>query len=116
MHRSLYFHVRTASLLFKPRLAAPRSRTVTHSSTPIGSWKPKEEGSIASVFSSISGSGPPLPTRFSTLKKEIWREALTQSWRDVLDELKGSIEEVATRGADVLELALISLWPTLIFS
>ena len=81
---------------------------MAHSSTPTGSWKPKEEGSIASVFSSISGGGPELPTRFSALKKEIWREALTQSWRDILDELKGSIEEIATRGADVLELAFTS--------
>lgn len=88
-----------------PRLAALRPRMMAHSSAPIGSWKPKEEGSIASVFSSISGSDPALPTRFSALKKEIWREALTQSWRDVLDELKTSIEEVATRGANVLELA-----------
>ena len=56
----------------------------------------------------MSGSDPPLPTRFSALKKEIWRDALTQSWRDVLDELKGSIEEIASRGAEVLELAFTS--------
>ena len=105
MHRTISFHVRKASLLCMPRLAALRLRTITHSSTPIGSWKPKEEGSIASVFSSISGSDPALPTRFSALKKEIWRESLTQSWRDVLDELKASIEEVATKGADVLKSA-----------
>jgi len=56
----------------------------------------------------MSGSDPALPTRFSALKKEIWREALTQSWRDVLDELKGSIEEIASRGNEVLELAFTS--------
>jgi hypothetical protein len=49
-----------------------------------------------------------LPARFSALKKEIWREALAQSWRDVLYELKGSIEEIASRGAEVLELAFAS--------
>jgi hypothetical protein len=31
-----------------------------------------------------------------------------QSWRDVLDELKGSIEKVAAKGADVLKLAIPS--------
>jgi hypothetical protein len=70
---------------------------------------PKEEGSIASVFSSLSdGSDLTLPTRFHDLKKEIWRESLVQSWREVLDELEGSIEEVAARGADVLEFDFIS--------
>ena len=68
---------------------------------------PKEEGSIASVFSSLSAeSEPVLPARFSDLKKEIWRESLTQSWREVLNELEGSIEEIAAKGADVLELTL----------
>jgi hypothetical protein len=70
---------------------------------------PKEEGSIASVFSSLSaGSDLTLPTRFSDLKKEIWRESFVQSWREVLDELDGSIEKVAARGADVLEFDFIS--------
>jgi len=65
--------------------------------------KPKDEGSIASVFSSLSESGtnPELPTRFADLKKEIWQDALMQSWREVLDELHSSIEEIAERGADV---------------
>jgi len=31
-----------------------------------------------------------------------------QSWRDVLDELEGSIEKVAAKGADVLKLAIPS--------
>jgi hypothetical protein len=67
--------------------------------------KPKEEGSIASVFSSLSGTPPALPIRFVDLKKEIWRDALMQSWREVLNELDGAIEEVAARGADVLKIS-----------
>ena len=71
--------------------------------------KPKEEGSIASVFSSLSGGAPALPTRFSDLKKEIWKDTLTQSWHDVLNELEISIEKVVARGADVLKLSLPSI-------
>jgi len=70
--------------------------------------KPKEEGSIASVFQSLSGRAPELPIRFSDLKKEIWRDVLVQSWREVLDELKGSIEKVVARGPNVLQLAILS--------
>jgi seryl-tRNA(Sec) selenium transferase len=49
-----------------------------------------------------------LPTRFSDLNKEIWKEALMQSWRDVLDELEGSIEKVVAKGAGELKLAIPS--------
>jgi DNA mismatch repair protein MutH len=49
-----------------------------------------------------------LPTRFSDLKKDIWKEALMQSWREVLDELEGSIEKVVAKGTDVLKLAIPS--------
>jgi len=64
--------------------------------------KPKDEGSIASVFSSLSESGPELPTRFADLKKDVWQETFMQSWREVLDELHRSIEEIAERGADII--------------
>ena len=70
--------------------------------------KPKEEGSIATVFSSLSGSAPALPTRFSDLKKEIWKDAFMQSWHEVLNELESSIEKVVARGADVLKLSIPS--------
>ena len=70
------------------------------SHTPIR--KPKEEGSIATVFSSLSGAAPPLPTRFADLKKEIWRDTLLQSWREVVDELYVAVEQVAEKGTDVL--------------
>jgi hypothetical protein len=62
--------------------------------------KPKKEGSIATVFSSLSGAVP-LPTRFADLKKEIWRDTLLQSWREVLDELYVAVEQVAEKGANV---------------
>jgi hypothetical protein len=106
MHRTLCLHSRKASLPRPCRPTVLGMCAITNSSNPTPTWMPKEEGSIASVFSSLSaGSDPALPTRFSDLKKEIWRECLVQSWREVLNELEGSIEEVAARGTDVLELA-----------
>ena len=72
----------------------------------------KEEGSIASVFSSLSGDTPTLPQRFLDLKKDIWTDSLSQSWREVCDELRGVVEEIAERGPDVLSSAF-SCPPTL---
>jgi acyl carrier protein phosphodiesterase len=68
----------------------------------------KEEGSIASVFSSLSGGAPALPPRFSDLKKDIWTDSLSQSWREVCEELHGVVEQIAERGTDVLASAFMS--------
>jgi hypothetical protein len=106
MYHAPRTRVRKASLPCTYQQASLRFRTTTSTYTP--ARKPKEEGSIASVFTSLSGSAPALPTRFSDLKKEIWRDVLAQSWREVLDELKGSIEKVVARGANVLQLAIPS--------
>ena len=81
-------------------------RTITSTHAPVR--EPKEEGSIASVFSSLSGGAPALPTRFSDLKKEIWRDFLVQNWREVLAELKDSVEQVVVRGANVLRSVMPS--------
>lgn len=109
MYHVLRTHVRNASLPCTYQQASLKLRTITSTGTYTpGSRKPKEDGSIASVFTSLSGSAPALPTRFSDLKKEIWRDVLVQSWREVLHELKGPIEKVAARGADVRQLAILS--------
>lgn len=73
--------------------------TATEAPTP--RTKQKGEGTIATVFSSLSGGTTALPPRFSDLKKEIWTDALVQSWREVCDELRGAVEQIAERGADV---------------
>lgn len=66
------------------------------------SRKPKAEGSIAGVFSSLSGElSQPLPARFSDLKKELFTDALVESWREVLEELEDAVEKVATKGSEV---------------
>ena len=77
--------------------------TATEASTGTRT-KQKGEGSIADVFSSLSGGTPALPPRFSDLKKEIWTDSLAQSWREVCDELHGMVEQIAERGTDVLRV------------
>ncbi|THH21281.1 hypothetical protein EW146_g264 [Bondarzewia mesenterica] len=65
--------------------------------------KPKAEGSIASVFTTLSGGADTVfPPRFAELKKQIWRDELVESWREVLDSLNEAVEEVATKGADII--------------
>ncbi|RDB20698.1 Uncharacterized protein YbiU [Hypsizygus marmoreus] len=64
---------------------------------------PKEEGSISSIFTSLTGETPAvLPPRFSTLKKEIWRDEMIESWREVLNELEEAVEEVSSRGSEMI--------------
>jgi len=66
----------------------------------------KEDDSIASIFTSLSGEVPDvLPSRFSDLKKEIWRDDMLQTWKEVLEELEVATEQVTAHGSEVsLEL------------
>ena len=58
----------------------------------------ERSGSIADVFASLSGGpGDALPSRFSTLKKELWHPALEQRWKDVLKELKVETDRIVER-------------------
>ncbi len=75
----------------------------------------KKEGTIEEVFTKLTTEGPPLPPRFADLKKEIVREnamnnkeAIVQSWRAVLTELEGAMEEIAGRRNEVRILIEIS--------
>lgn len=66
--------------------------------------KPKAEGTIEDIFTSFTKPAPPLPPRFSDLKKEIAGEdpeRLVESWRDVLQELETVTKAVAAKGGDV---------------
>lgn len=68
----------------------------------LSSRAPKEEGTISSVFTSLTGEAQAaLPERFSALKKEMWRDTLVQSWREVLGELEQATERVASKGSEV---------------
>jgi hypothetical protein len=62
----------------------------------------KKEGDIISVFSAlIDKNRPPLPARFSDLKKQLWNDSLSQSWRGVLEALKVKTNEVGQKGSSV---------------
>ncbi len=67
----------------------------------MNSRRPHKEGTIQDLFTALTHEGPPLPQRFSDLKKELFTEQLVESWRDVLKELETITEEVAAKGTDV---------------
>ncbi|GJN94325.1 hypothetical protein Rhopal_007399-T1 [Rhodotorula paludigena] len=59
----------------------------------------KDEGSIASVFSSLGGDAfVPLEQRFADLKKSVWNDGLIESWRTLLGALEHRTEEIIERG------------------
>ncbi|THG99240.1 hypothetical protein EW026_g3068 [Hermanssonia centrifuga] len=66
----------------------------------MNSRRPHKEGTIQDLFTALTHEGPPLPQRFSDLKKELFTEQLVESWRDVLKELETITEEVAAKGTD----------------
>jgi hypothetical protein len=61
----------------------------------------KKEGDISSVFTTFSGrKAEPLPPRFKDLKHRLvagFEEDIQKSWDDLVEELKGRTEEVATQ-------------------
>lgn len=62
----------------------------------------KSEGSIAAIFTSLTDEEHnTLPDRFVDLKKELWKDSLVESWREVLEALGPAVEEVAAKGSDV---------------
>lgn len=62
----------------------------------------KEAGDISSVFASLSGKqSPPLPPRFSDLKKSLIRgneSAVVSSWQRLLSSLRQEIDEIKVAG------------------
>ena len=64
----------------------------------------KQEGTIETFFQSLTDAEqPPLPPRFSALKKEIIKDpqALERSWKAVLKELEGATDEIAKKENEV---------------
>ncbi|EPQ32237.1 uncharacterized protein PFL1_00434 [Pseudozyma flocculosa PF-1] len=69
----------------------------------------KKEGTIASVFATLSGGSleAALPARFAELKRSMIRDeahvqALKAAWLDVLTQLQGRVEETVERGGDLI--------------
>jgi len=62
----------------------------------------KDEGSIADIFTSLTGEEHnALPARFSDLKKELWKDELVESWREVLEALPSAVDEIVAKGSGV---------------
>lgn len=74
-----------------------------------GKKAPKESGTIASVFATLSGGSlsDSLPERFGTLKRslvtsEAHAKALHKAWIEVCSNLEKETEEVIRHGADLI--------------
>lgn len=65
----------------------------------------KEAGDISSVFPSLSGKKlPPLPQRYSDLKKTLahdQNDAITASWHRLLRDLRTEAQEIREKGNNV---------------
>jgi hypothetical protein len=78
------------------------ARLSRHGLATMSDFQPKTEGDISAVFSSLSSEQPfEWPARFADLKKELWKDALVESWREVLAELEGATQEIEARGNEV---------------
>lgn len=83
------------------------TRSISLSPTPRSPATPgeKDEGSIASVFSSLGGDAfVPLEPRFGELQKALWTDGLIESWRTVLSALEERTEEIKQKGTQVRTL------------
>jgi hypothetical protein len=74
----------------------------TAAAAPTSQRQAKREGTIADVFSSMSGGDAcALPQRFSDLKKGMWKDGLIESWRQVLEALEPAVAEIKAKKSDV---------------
>lgn len=61
----------------------------------------KNEGDLVSYSRLFTEEKPPLPARYSALKKQLWNDSLVESWHGVLEALREKTEEVAQKGSTV---------------
>jgi hypothetical protein len=62
----------------------------------------KEEGDISSVFASLDESrNVSLPDRFIDLKKALWKDSFTETWKEILSALESATEEISGHGSKV---------------
>ncbi|KAF8726215.1 hypothetical protein AX14_007926 [Amanita brunnescens Koide BX004] len=79
--------------------------TETHvdSTTATSTRIPKESGTIAAIFTSLSGGeASQLPARFSDIKKSLWKDSLVESWRQILKELDERVVAITERGTEII--------------
>ncbi|KAF9019190.1 DUF1479-domain-containing protein [Hymenopellis radicata] len=92
-------------MLYIPRMSPHAlTRPWSRSAATVASRKPKAEGSIAAIFASLDAnkSTDGLPERFGQLKRDIFREGLVQSWREVVAELEVVTDKVVARGSEMI--------------
>jgi hypothetical protein len=87
------------------------SRLVSTSAPSLAAATPekqKKEGTIASVFASLSGAGDnTLPSRFRDLKHDMLgskthAESMLQAWRQVLKDLQPEVDVIVSKGPEVI--------------
>jgi hypothetical protein len=68
----------------------------------------KKEGDISSVFASLSGNAPaPLPPRFADVKRKLIQgreEAITASWKRLLEALEEEVRKIERLGSSIIPL------------
>lgn len=81
---------------------APIAARWLATAAPMGGGSQRKEGSIADVFASLSDTAEPFPARFAELKKQLWKDELVESWRQVLRDLKEEVEVIAQKQQDAI--------------
>jgi len=63
----------------------------------------REGGTISDIFTTLKPGEEhaALPDRFSALKKDIFKDELVESWRQVLTELEGTVAEITEKKNNV---------------
>ena len=72
----------------------------------------REGGTISDIFTTLKPGEEhaALPDRFSALKKEMFKDELVESWRQVLAELEGTVAEITEKGNNVCLQRLSPHW------
>ncbi|GAA6064369.1 hypothetical protein JCM10212_004102 [Sporobolomyces blumeae] len=97
-----------------PVLSRPTRSISAAATTTTTTTAPADEGSIASVFSSLSGEAfVPLEGSFRDLKRTLWNDGLIESWRSVLAALETRTEEIGSLGTDAIPQVSFADLPTL---
>lgn len=87
----------SAHHLLRRSLSTGLPRHATAASKP-----PKKSGSIADVFSSLSGAAvAPLPAQYAKLKRELWRDGMAERWAEVLAALEQTTTDIQAAGPEV---------------
>lgn len=93
-----------APLAFASRLVSTSAPSLAGATTE----KQKKEGTIASVFASLSGAGEnALPSRFRDLKRDMvgsekHADSMLQAWRQVLKGLQPEVDAIVSKGPEVI--------------